>query len=197
MRRLLVTTASVIALGLGGIGLANAQGYGKMQSGPGGSSTTAATAQTPEQNQTMTPTRPHHMTMRTSRSEITQAQQRLREDHLYRGRVDGRFGPQTRLALRRFQQQSHLPVTARLDSRTMNSLMGGSAMIGQGSSRAPGSSHNRTMGQGSSQLQQNVNQPSGTMGQGSSATPGGTQLTPPAGNTNTGETNPNTPTNQK
>jgi peptidoglycan hydrolase-like protein with peptidoglycan-binding domain len=192
MRRLLVTTASVIALGLGTAGLASAQQSN--QATLSGSST-PATAST----QTKTPHKmamSTHRTMRMSSTDIRQAQTQLRTDHLYQGRIDGRIGPATRTAIRRFQQQNHLPVTARLDSRTMSSLSGG------------------TMGQGSSQQQpsgnslQNGSQPSNTMGQGSSAQP--TPMTPPTGtpndnggttgtpNTNGGtQTNPNSQTNQK
>ena len=39
--------------------------------------------------------------------------------------VDGKMGPQTRDALRAFQQQHHLKVTGRPDAATMKALSGG------------------------------------------------------------------------
>jgi peptidoglycan hydrolase-like protein with peptidoglycan-binding domain len=177
MRRLLVTAASLIALGLGGIGAASAQSSNPGQSGSSGSSMPPAAAMPSSGTATGT-----------SRSDIVQAQQQLRADHLYQGRIDGRFGPQTRSALRRFQQQNHLPVTARLDRSTMNRLIGGTT--GQGSSRPTSS----TAGQG-------ANPPASTMGEGSSTKSGGTPLTPsnpPYSGTGTAQT-PSTGTqdNQK
>jgi peptidoglycan hydrolase-like protein with peptidoglycan-binding domain len=202
MRRMLVTTASVIALGLGGIGLASAQGNNPGQQGLSGNSTPPA-ATTPTQSPTKNTTAMStHRTMRMGRSEVIQAQRQLRADHLYRGRLDGRFGPETRTALRHFQQQNHLPLTARLDSRTMQSLTGGATnQAGQGSSRPP----KRAMG---ANPPQNTSQPTGTMGQGSSTGPNPTPMTPqtgtdtgtqpmPGNNAGTEQSNPTGQTNQK
>lgn len=62
---------------------------------------------------------------RMSRSEIQQAQQQLKQQGLYRGRVDGRMGPETRTALSQFQEKNGLQKTGRLDQQTMASLMNG------------------------------------------------------------------------
>lgn len=67
-----------------------------------------------------------------TRSEVRQAQQKLRGEGLYRGRIDGLMGAETSQALRRYQQKNGLQTTARLDQDTLNSLLGTGA--GQGSS---------------------------------------------------------------
>jgi peptidoglycan hydrolase-like protein with peptidoglycan-binding domain len=73
---------------------------------------------------------------RRSRNEIKQAQEQLKSDGLYRGRIDGIIGRKTRAALARFQQRNGLRRTARLDQSTFTRLIG-SRTTGVGSS-APG-----------------------------------------------------------
>ena len=53
---------------------------------------------------------------------LVSAQTRLSKLGYYRGAIDGDFGPQTSAAIRNFQIDSGLPVTGRLDSRTLRSL---------------------------------------------------------------------------
>jgi hypothetical protein len=50
------------------------------------------------------------------------AQSRLYRLGYYRGSVDGEFGPQTSRAIQHYQVDNGLPVTGRLDRRTMASL---------------------------------------------------------------------------
>ena len=197
MRRLLLT-ASVIALGLGGIGFANATDDTQGQAGQSGnpSPPAASATQSPTKATGMATQRPTRTTSqqtaatRMNRGEIIQAQRRLHADGLYRGRIDGKFNSQTRIALRHFQQQNHLPLTARLDNRTMSSLMGGT--MGQGSSRPPKSTHARTMGKSLQNVNQQKSQPENTMGQGSSGgQPNATPVTPPNTQTPTGSENAN------
>jgi peptidoglycan hydrolase-like protein with peptidoglycan-binding domain len=64
--------------------------------------------------------------------EIIEAQQKLQQDNLYHGKIDGRLGRETKQALREFQKQNGLRVTASLDRETRNSLLGTGSM-GQGS----------------------------------------------------------------
>ena len=52
----------------------------------------------------------------------TKAQIRLRELGYYRGAIDGDFGRQSTRALVRYQRDHRLPVSARLDRRTLRSL---------------------------------------------------------------------------
>jgi peptidoglycan hydrolase-like protein with peptidoglycan-binding domain len=54
---------------------------------------------------------------------IMQAQRRLRSEGFYKGKIDGRFGPQTRVAVRKFQQQNGLAANSMLDQETMQHLM--------------------------------------------------------------------------
>ena len=69
-----------------------------------------------------------------SKDQIELAQRRLQSQGLYQGPVDGVIGPQTEQALGQYQQKHGLTETARLDSDTMRSLIGGD---GQGSSTPP------------------------------------------------------------
>ena len=101
MRRPILTTVSVIALGvgltLGGTTQANAwQHHAAMHSGG------------------------KHM----SRAEITDVQQKLQADNLYSGKIDGMLGRQTRRAIAEYQKQNGLRVTANLDRQTRDSLLG-------------------------------------------------------------------------
>ena len=167
MRRLILTTASVLALGIGGAGFANAQGY----SNQGGGSANMPSAQTnmpsaqestpsaqaPRTQMQTTSKRPS--AARISKTEVKQAQQKLREEGLYRGRIDGVLGPRTKTALRTFQRKNGLPATASLDRRTMSALSGGGMSSGRGDT---------TSGQGSSMS-------------GSSGNAGAVPMTPPAG----------------
>jgi peptidoglycan hydrolase-like protein with peptidoglycan-binding domain len=54
--------------------------------------------------------------------QVRQAQQELKAEGLYHGRVDGVFGPQTRDAVASYQQQHNLQQTATLDQATLNAL---------------------------------------------------------------------------
>jgi peptidoglycan hydrolase-like protein with peptidoglycan-binding domain len=58
------------------------------------------------------------------RNEVEQVQQKLQADNLYSGKIDGRLGPETRQALRSYQKQNNLRVTARLDRETHDSILG-------------------------------------------------------------------------
>jgi peptidoglycan hydrolase-like protein with peptidoglycan-binding domain len=157
MRKLILATASAIALGIAGATPLYAQ-----------NTTTSPTATPPAQDQgtatgTMHPGMPqagdqmkqtppatganntnpdpasisHPRLGRLSRADIRNIQQKLTQDGLYRGRIDGIEGPGTRQALRAYQQQSGLPVTGTPDQQTMSSLSGSGA--GVGSSTMPNS----------------------------------------------------------
>jgi peptidoglycan hydrolase-like protein with peptidoglycan-binding domain len=56
-----------------------------------------------------TPGRGHKasgQTQKMNRQQVKMAQQKLKSEGFYRGRIDGVMGPQTRLAMTRFQQES-------------------------------------------------------------------------------------------
>jgi hypothetical protein len=101
MRRPILTTASVIALGVG-LALAGA---------------TQANAWSHHAAM-------HSSRMHMSRAEISDVQQKLQADNLYRGKVDGMLGPETRRAIADYQKQNGLRVTANLDQQTRDSLLG-------------------------------------------------------------------------
>jgi len=73
------------------------------------------------------------MKARGSRNEVRQVQQQLKSEGLYRGRIDGKMGRGTHLALSRFQQRNGLHRTASLNRMTVNRLSGGRT-AGMGSS---------------------------------------------------------------
>jgi peptidoglycan hydrolase-like protein with peptidoglycan-binding domain len=73
---------------------------------------------------------------RLRRGEVRQVQAQLKADGLYRGRIDGKLGRGTQLALSRFQQRNGLHRTASLDRMTENRLLGGRT-VGFGSSTQP------------------------------------------------------------
>src|SRR5690348_12315828 len=60
--------------------------------------------------------------MRMSADELRQAQQKLKDDGDYTGQVDGKMGPKTAQALKKFQQSNGLPQTGRLDQQTASKL---------------------------------------------------------------------------
>jgi len=75
---------------------------------------------------------------RLTRDDLMPAQEQLQAQGLYRGPIDGVMGSGTRRALARFQRQNGLPVTARLDQLTLDSLSGGG--LGSTASQAVGAS---------------------------------------------------------
>ncbi len=60
----------------------------------------------------------------TASAEVQQAQQQLRSEGLYNGRVDGVMGPDTTQALRQYQQRHGLKETGNLDQETLAGLTG-------------------------------------------------------------------------
>jgi peptidoglycan hydrolase-like protein with peptidoglycan-binding domain len=54
---------------------------------------------------------------------IKAAQQELKAEGLYKGAIDGRIGPETQAAVRRFQRQNGLKTTAMLDQETLRRLI--------------------------------------------------------------------------
>jgi hypothetical protein len=57
-----------------------------------------------------------------TRARLRQVQERLQAAGFAPGSVDGHLGPQTRAALRRYQQRKRLPVTGTLDPQTLKAL---------------------------------------------------------------------------
>ncbi len=66
--------------------------------------------------------------------QVIQLQQKLHQEGLYTGPVDGKWGPDTQAAVRSFQTKENLPVTGQLDPQTMSKL-GVNATSGSSSSQ--------------------------------------------------------------
>lgn len=73
--------------------------------------------------------------------QVKQAQQELQSAGLYNGKVDGIDGPETRQAVKSFQQKNNLPQTGKLDQQTMAALQSGSSSSG---SSTPGTNSSGT-----------------------------------------------------
>ena len=59
---------------------------------------------------------------REDRARVRELQRTLQQAGFYGGDVDGRFGPRTQIAVRRYQASEQLPVTGELDPRTARAL---------------------------------------------------------------------------
>ena len=65
-------------------------------------------------------------TMHATPDQVKRVQTELKGQGLYKGKVDGKAGPQTMAALSTYQKDKDLQQTGTLDQETMNSLMGSS-----------------------------------------------------------------------
>jgi peptidoglycan hydrolase-like protein with peptidoglycan-binding domain len=132
MKRLILASASVLALGIAAAG--GAMAAGASSTAPGATST-MPTAPMHSQN-TQAPTS-------VTKDQIEQAQQQLKSQGLYPGPVDGVMGAETQQAIGQYQRKKGLTETATLDHATMQSLLGNggasgsSTMPGYGSSTPP------------------------------------------------------------
>ena len=133
MRKLILGTASVLALGIGGAALdygadaddAAPSAERNMPSQPGTSQSWINAANL-------------------SKDDVRWAQVELRDLGLYNDSLDGIVGPETKRALAEFQKTNGLKQTATLDQQTADALIG-NAGIGQGSSVPPKAAGARSM----------------------------------------------------
>jgi peptidoglycan hydrolase-like protein with peptidoglycan-binding domain len=107
MRKLILATASVLALGIAGPAITQAADMGNTAPAPGSAMSGAYLPQ-PAKN--------------LSKNDIAWAQQQLRNKGLYNGPIDGALNLQTQHALLIFQKENGLTVTSTLDRPTMRSL---------------------------------------------------------------------------
>lgn len=131
LRKCVLGTASVLALGIGGAALDYAADAGDAVPG----------ASMPPLSQA-SESQPASDIFR--KDDIRWAQVELRYRDLYKGSLDGVMGPQTKRALARFQMTNGLDRTASIDARTWEALTDYSD-IGQGSSMPPKSDRAGTM----------------------------------------------------
>jgi peptidoglycan hydrolase-like protein with peptidoglycan-binding domain len=118
IKKLILGTASVLALGIGGAALdfsADADDVPNAAPGPS-----------------------HHWlnAANLSKDDIRWAQVELHMIGFYNGSLDGVVGPETRRALLGFQKSNSLERTATLDQQTADALIG-DTVVGQGSSTPP------------------------------------------------------------
>jgi peptidoglycan hydrolase-like protein with peptidoglycan-binding domain len=120
-----VAALAALAMGVGIIAAAEARGLQQQSAAPAPNNMQGAQAGQAQQDE----------------QSVRQAQQQLKTQGLYKGAIDGIFGPQTRQALSKYQQRSGLPQTATLDQGTLDHLMNGQAGqgVGVGSSTPPNS----------------------------------------------------------
>jgi peptidoglycan hydrolase-like protein with peptidoglycan-binding domain len=90
-----------------------------------------------------------------------QVQERLQQQGMYRGRIDGVWGPGTEAAMRSYQQQHNLNPTGKLDADTVAALNLGTS---QNSSNAQqgqryGSNYNPPPANNNPSANNNMNQP--------------------------------------
>ena len=130
IRKLILGTASVFALGIAGAALdfsADADDVANAQTEPSYHGLNSA---------------------KLSKDDIRWAQVELHLRNLYNGSLDGVTGPQTKRALRDFQKHNGLAPTATLDQQTADALIGNTS-VGVGSSmpdRAKGGSMTNSAG---------------------------------------------------
>jgi peptidoglycan hydrolase-like protein with peptidoglycan-binding domain len=123
MRKLILVTASVLALGIGGAAVDHAANAGN-------------TVPKAESNAPLAASQHLQTAENLSKDDIRQAQLELRNMGLYNGSLDGVVGPETTRAIEQFQENSGLKRTATLDQKTMDALIGNIG-VGQGSSVPP------------------------------------------------------------
>lgn len=82
-----------------------------------------------------------------SSDDIRQAQEALQDQGLYKGQVDGKWGPQTKRAVAQFQKKNGLKQTAQLDQPTLSDLQSNGGAGSNDSSMSGGSSNRGPIGQ--------------------------------------------------
>jgi peptidoglycan hydrolase-like protein with peptidoglycan-binding domain len=118
IRKLILGTASVLTLGIGGAALDFSADADDVANAPPEASYHWLNAANP------------------SKDDMRWAQVELRMRGLYNGSLDGVAGPETQRALLGFQKRTGLEPTAALDQETADALIGDTT-IGQGSSLPP------------------------------------------------------------
>ena len=125
LRKMVLGTASILALGIAGTALDYAADAGN-----------AVNASNMPQAQAFETSHVSRTDGSLRKDDIRWAQVELRNRGLYNGSLDGVLGPQTKQALDQFQAKNGLNRTSSLDARTWDALTG-DASIGQGSSTLP------------------------------------------------------------
>jgi len=129
----------------------------------GGAVGAGAGAATPESADTLAAKALHKdRTAGASRESVREAQQKLADEGLYHGPVDGLMGPQTKGALAAYQQKNGLQPTARLDRATIDRLalgQGAPAVAGAKPAAEPSASGSSTPPGGDTGMAPDANPP--------------------------------------
>ena len=131
MRKLILGTASILALGIGGATL-------NFPAGADNTLPKAASSKLPVSGASR-----GMAAADASKDDIRWAQLELRNIGLYKGSLDGILGPETKRAVEQFQRNNGLNPTATVDDETMEVLTGNHG-IGHGSSTVSDTAHPRS-----------------------------------------------------
>ncbi len=161
MRKLILATASVFALGMAASGVGYAQQAANPAQAPQSNEMNqpAANMNQPSENMNQpsanTPAANEQgqnaatqsggqstAPVKVSQQQVRQIQEQLKTQRLYKGRIDGMMGPETKQAIRKFQQQNGMQGTGTLDQQTVAALSNGAN--GQGSNMTPGTQPENT-----------------------------------------------------
>lgn len=103
----------------------------------GGGHQEAAATPPPAPAPAPAPTPPPPQNVEVTRSMVRHVQALLKRDHLYPGRIDGIYGPQTEHGVMQFQQQDNLQATGKIDVPTLQAMNLGN-LVPQGSQSSGG-----------------------------------------------------------
>jgi murein L,D-transpeptidase YcbB/YkuD len=149
MKKLMLAGVSALALGVAGIGIAPAHATAPNQKLSSTNRPATATNQNQEyrvsqgagMDQSTQPMQNGEQAGNTAVNnpqQLKQVQQQLKQAGLYKGKIDGKYGDETKDAVRDFQQQKGLQPTGRLDQQTMAALQGNGTNESGGSAVNPG-----------------------------------------------------------
>ena len=91
---------------------------------------------------------------------IKQVQQALKQQNMYRGQIDGVWGPRTQAAVRQYQQKNNMAASGQLDQQTLASLN-----VGSGQNYGNNDNGQQPNNQASSNTQPEPNQQNAQPGQ--------------------------------
>jgi len=129
MRNVIIAGVSAVALTLSGAAFAAGADNGGAMNGQNDTSTSSSMSSGAS-----------HSMKSGQHGQIMQVQQKLQQEGLYKGKVDGVDGKETRSALKQYQAKNGLDQTGKLDSQTAEKLglnTEGNATEGSGSSAPP------------------------------------------------------------
>ena len=132
--------------------------------GDNGSSQTSSAA--PSQSYTPPPPPPQQAEAQqaVTPDTIRQVQQTLQQQNMYRGQVDGVWGPRTQAAVRQYQQKNNLGSSGQLDQQTLASLnIGNGQSYGYDNGQPPNNQASGNMQPPNSQQNAQSNQQGGSV----------------------------------